>query len=297
MGHAKQIHSLTIILVGMLVFLTLFSPMQAPAGASESRLYFESLQKRLINDGFDRNNITKIYLQPQVKFDTDGLARYFIHREASLNYDQFASPKSIQKAKRYMQDHRAELEKAERVYGVNGEIITAIALVETRLGTYVGKRSVLNTLSTLASLSDPAVRNRSWDKISTMPRVKLTRNRFEKWSARKSKWAYKELKAFLQYSARENFEPAKINGSYAGAMGISQFMPSNIQPLARDGNSDGRIDLFDHADAIASIANYLKRYGWRPGLDREKQYQVLLYYNRSKYYANILLKIAKLLEN
>ena len=87
-----------------------------------------------------------------------------------------------------------------------------------------------------------------------------------------------------------------IRGSYAGAIGIPQFMPSNIISLGVDGDKNGRVDLFNHPDAILSVANYLHRYGWKPGLDKEKAYRVLFYYNHSKYYVNTLLQIAKRLK-
>lgn len=64
--------------------------------------------------------------------------------------------------------------------------------------------------------------------------------------------------------------PADIKGSYAGALGIAQFMPSNALSLAKDGDMDGKIDLFDHPDAIHSIANYLKQHGWKLGLTRRR---------------------------
>ena len=67
--------------------------------------------------------------------------------------------------------------------------------------------------------------------------------------------------------------PQEIVGSYAGAMGISQFMPSNALTLAVDGNRDGRINLFENEDAIASVANYLSHHGYRPGLNREGKIQ------------------------
>ena len=75
-------------------------------------------------------------------------------------------------------------------------------------------------------------------------------------------------------------------------MGISQFMPSNILIFAEDGDNDGRIDLFTHADAIASVANYLKQNGWRRGIDRKKARKVVWTYNHSDYYVNIIFKIS-----
>ena len=193
-----------------------------------------------------------------------------------------------------MDKHRAALENAEKTYGVNKEVITAIILVETRLGKDLGGPSTLNTLSTTASLSDPAVRDMFWGKI--LKSVRVTRQEYVEWAKKKSKWAYTELKAFLEYTDNAGKDPVGIYGSYAGAMGISQFMPSNIHMLGKDGNDDGQVDLFDHADAIASVANYLKHYGWHPGIDNKKAYKVLLRYNYSKYYANTILKITRQLK-
>lgn len=73
-------------------------------------------------------------------------------------------------------------------------------------------------------------------------------------------------------------------------------MPSSVFAYARDGNRDGRIDLFDHPDAIASIANYLKAAGWQPGIDRQKASKVIFQYNRSTYYVATILKVADLLK-
>ncbi|MEZ4578798.1 MAG: lytic murein transglycosylase [Desulfobacterales bacterium] len=114
-----------------------------------------------------------------------------------------------------------------------------------------------------------AARDRFWEKIPEKNRV--TRAEYEK-SCRKAEWAYKELVAFLTYMEKEGMEPQDIYdiiGSYAGAMSFAQFMPSNILILAEDSNDDGSINLFHHEDAIASIANYLKYYGWGNRHDRE----------------------------
>ena len=70
-------------------------------------------------------------------------------------------------------------------------------------------------------------------------------------------------------------------------------MPSNALNLAKDGNGDGKVDLFDHSDAIFSIASYLKHHGWRPGIEHEQAYKVIMRYHYSKYYANTVLKISE----
>ena len=278
---------------GLLITVFFFNA-QIAANAKNSDRYFESLQKSLIKDGFDKNIITRLYNQPQVYFEGKGVSRFLVHSEAKLNYDQFASNKSIHNALIYMDKYKKELAKAEKAYGVNGEIVTAIILVETRLGTILGGPSILNTLSTMASLADLDVRDMFWSTVSRS--TSLTRKQFEKWVKRKSKWAYNELKAFLKYTAAEKIDPASISGSYSGAMGIAQFMPSNILAFGKDGDGNERIDLFNHADAITSIASYLKHYGWHAGIGRKKAYQVIFHYNHSRQYVDVVLKVAERLK-
>jgi len=272
----------------------LIIPLITQAHASEGDLNFKSLEARLIKDGYDRNRINGIYSRPQVFFEIKGVSLFFKHDETRLNYGQFLSKKSIRNAKKYMKKHHGKLEKSENIYGVDKEIIAAIILVETRLGNTLGERSIMNTLSTMAALSDHRFRDRFYAKIPHSRKFK--RKKFEKKAIEKSKWAYAELKAFLTYTRREGLDPVLIKGSYAGALGIAQFMPSNILKYAKDGDKNGHVDLFNHADAIASIASYLKHYGWHMSVDRKKAHGIIRFYNRSTPYANTVLKIANRLK-
>lgn len=273
----------------LLMLTAIISPENA-MGVGKNHSYFESLQKRLIKDGFDSARITQLYSKPGVYFEGKGVSGFLVHRESRLNYDQFTRKKAIKGALKYMETHQGALERAEKEYGVDKEIITAIFLVETRLGTFLGGPSILNTLSTIAALADPDVRDMFWKNVSKSKEV--TRKQLEKWVARKSTWAYNELKAFLTYTDRVNMDPTAVSGSYSGAMGIPQFMPSNVIIFARDGDGDGRIDVFNHADAITSTASYLKHYGWHPGIDRKKAYKVIYHYNHSSQYVKTILKVS-----
>ncbi len=256
--------------------------------------YYGSLKNRLVADGFDKTGIKRLYKRKGVTFDVNGVSLYFVHREASLDYGQFTDKKTLKNAQKYLKTYASELKAAEIAYGVDRKVITAIILVESRLGKYFGKRLVMNTLSTMAALKDVKVRKILWNKIADS--TKLTKEKFTKKAVKKSDWAYGELKAFLEYTAGEKLDPMTITGSYAGAMGIPQFMPSNIITLARDGDKDGKIDLFNHADSIMSVASYLNHHGWRPGMSWKKAYDVVYKYNHSKYYVNTILEIAKLLK-
>jgi len=256
--------------------------------------FFESVQNRLTKDGFNRQKIQRLYDHKDVHFESEGVALFFVHSEAKLNYDQFTNEWSITRAKKYQQAHGPALARNEKAFGVDKNVITAILMVESGFGKYLGKRSAFNSLSTMAALADVETRKRFWKMIPTERR--LTRKEYEKKAQKKSTWAYKELKALIKYAVREGFDPVAIPGSYAGAVGLPQFMPSNILMYAKDGNGDGKIDLENHADAMASIANYLKRHGWQPGISRKKAEKVIYRYNHSSYYVNTILKISDLLK-
>jgi membrane-bound lytic murein transglycosylase B len=279
--------------LAMVFGFCLFSVAAGTAQSSDADVtpgFFTTLQTRLIKDGFDPQAIRDLYGQPGVGFEIRGVSLFFKHSEARLDYDQFLQSRRIEMARDYMIAYSGALSLAEDHYGVPREIITAILLVETQLGMLVGNQTVFNILSTMAALDDPAVRKTFWKELP--PEGRLTRKAFEKKADRKSSWAYAELKALLRYVQAEDMDPVAIRGSYAGALGYCQFMPSNALRLGVDGNGDERIDLFDHTDAIASVGNYLKYHGWKPGLTRPQQVQVILKYNYSKPYAETILKIA-----
>ncbi len=260
-----------------------------PVGAGQTS-EFEFLTQRLIQDGFDQEKTKVLFANKTISFDPDGVSLFFIHSESNLDYDQFSSPESIDDAQKYMVAHKESLDKAQEEFSVDKTIITAILLVETRLGAYLGKRTVINTLSTMAALTDKALAERVWRAIAN--NKKPDRATFDRKVDQKARWGYEELKALISYANREDIDPVSIKGSYAGAMGIPQFMPFNALVLAQDGNKDGRVDLFDHDDAIFSVANYLKHHGWKSGLSRQRQHEVLFQYNHSNYYVDALLKIS-----
>ena len=289
-NHARRHYTACIMLLAMTA-LCLWAPAST---AQEKNDHFNALRLRLIADGFSAESVSQIYSRPEVFVEADGVSRFFIHSEAKLNYDQFSSPESIEKAQRYLQENIAILTAAEATYGVDKRVITAILLVESRLGTLSGSRSALNILSTLAALTDPAFQEVFWRIIP--PERRITRERFNERVQKRAEWGYRELKALLRYAQREGIDPAAIASSYAGAVGYAQFMPTNILAYAQDGDQDGRVDLLVHADAVASIANYLKRHGWQPGIDRERQEKAIHAYNPSSYYVNAILKVADLLK-
>lgn len=148
----------------------------------------------------------------------------------------FVTPKQIEQGKDFYQAHQTVLEAAYQRFGVPPEIIVAILGIETRYGRVMGNDKVITALSTLAFDYPP-----------------------------RKKFFTQQLRAFLQMAKQEGFDPLVPVGSYAGAMGMAQFMPSSFLDYAIDYEGDGQRDLWHNPnDAIFSIANYLAKHGWQP---------------------------------
>jgi membrane-bound lytic murein transglycosylase B len=158
---------------------------------------------------------------------------------------RFIEPQRIQAGLRFWQTHRSDLERAEREYGVPASVVVAIIGVETFFGQYTGNFRVIDALATLA-FHFPA----------SHPRAAARESFFKG-----------ELEQFLALTSRSGADPMSIRGSFAGAMGLPQFMPSSWARHAVDFDGNGRIDLFNSpTDAIGSVANYFKAFDWRPGM-------------------------------
>jgi membrane-bound lytic murein transglycosylase B len=133
--------------------------------------------------------------------------------------------------------NRAALERAEREFGVPAQYVVAIIGIETRYGRNAGRWRVIDALTTLA--------------FDYPPRAEFFRD---------------ELTAYLLLARDEGINVYQTRGSYAGAFGIPQFMPGSARRYAVDFDGDGTIDLHrSQADAIGSVANFLRRHGWQPG--------------------------------
>ena len=148
----------------------------------------------------------------------------------------FLTPQRLQRGLEFWQQHVAALARAEQDYGVAPEYIVAIIGVETMYGGNTGRYSVLDALATLG--------------FDYPPRQDFFR---------------RQLREFFLLTREQDVDPASLTGSYAGAMGLAQFMPGSYRAYAVDFNADGKIDIWhDAEDAIGSVANYFVEHGWQP---------------------------------
>lgn len=156
---------------------------------------------------------------------------------------RFVEPVRIAAGVAFWRDHAQTLARAEADTGVPSEIIVGILGVETLWGRHMGDFRVLDALATLA-----------FDFPAAHPRA-----------AARQAFFRDELEQFLALAQRTETDPTSPRGSFAGAMGLPQFMPSSQVRYAVDFDGDGRVDLKSAADAIGSVANYLRAFGWKRG--------------------------------
>ena len=171
----------------------------------------------------------------------------------NLYRERFVEPKRIAAGVAFWQRHRETLERAQQATGVPPEIIVGIVGIETLYGKHAGGYRVIDALCTLA-----------FDFPAAHPRA-----------AQRTAFFRSELEAFLALTARNDMDPLAVRGSYAGAMGMPQFMPSSWEKYGVDFDGDGKVDLYGNAeDVIGSVANYFKVFQWRPGMPTHYALQI-----------------------
>lgn len=205
------------------------------------------IDKMVNKHGFDRQQLQEILSQAK---RLDSVLRLMDNQApttsvkppsgpngAWLRYrKKFITPDNVQNGVVFWNQYEDALNRAWQVYGVPPEIIVGIIGVETRWGRVMGKTRILDALATL-SFNYP----------------------------RRAEYFSGELETFLLRARDEQDDPLNLKGSFAGAMGYGQFMPSSYKQYAVDFSGDGHINLWDPVDAIGSVANYFKAHGWVKG--------------------------------
>ncbi|HEV3286640.1 MAG TPA: lytic murein transglycosylase B [Steroidobacteraceae bacterium] len=190
-------------------------------------------------DGMSRRQVRELLraAQPQAKIieamnrPIEKVAPWWEYR------DRFVTPERISDGVQFWAAHKESLERIAAQYQVPPEYIVAILGIETHYGRNTGHYRALDALATLA--------------FDYPPREKFFRS---------------ELEEFLVLARENKLDPLTVTGSYAGALGVPQFMPSQYRRYAVDADTDKRRDLWnDWDDILASVANYLREHGWTPG--------------------------------
>ena len=201
-------------------------------------------QSNALSRSWVRNTLAQARMLPEVAravtpAQGPGVRNWQVYR------DRMVDPVRVQAGVQFWLRNAQALERAESETGVPASVVVGILGVETIYGKRMGKYRVLDALATLA-----------FDFPASHPKAPA-----------RAAYFLQELEAFLVWCQATGHDPLTVRGSYAGAMGMAQFMPSSWQKYAVDFDADGRIDLFDNSqDAIGSVANYLAAFGWKAAM-------------------------------
>lgn len=214
-------------------------------------------------------------------------------KPAPLYYKGVVTARNAQLCREFIAANAQAFARAEARYGVPAAIAASLLFVETRLGKVLADvpENAFYTLASMAVSREPQSISQ-W--LPRMPGYERHLDWFAQTMPKRADWAYKEVRALLRHLLREKADPRKLPSSIYGAVGLCQFMPSNIAVYGADGDGDGKVDLFSVPDAVASLSNYLAKHGWKPGLMRERRHKILMAYNHSQTYANTILALSDL---
>jgi membrane-bound lytic murein transglycosylase B len=267
-----------------------------PAGGFLGTSFGTYLTERLVAEGFEKERVEALLADPRGEILKTTLTYAIVYRETKADYSHFLDPDRLGRARRFLREKEAVLREAERQFQVPAEITAAILMIESDFGNFRKLHRTFNVFATLVWADQPenfeTVRRHVRKRVPEAGDEKIQRR-----AGKKARWGYEQLVVLLKIADREGADPFLLEGSWAGAFGLPQFIPTSYWDYAVDGNDDRRVDLFDVDDAIYSIGNYLKRFGWKSGLTEEKKKAVLRRYNNSGLYVDTVLAAAARLES
>lgn len=251
------------------------------------------LQKRLRANGFPQAFINKALQSFDSSKSGQILKLNILGFLLNPDYRPHTSDEGTKKCKVFIVENNEAFSLAENQYGVKKEIIASLLWVESRLGENHGRYHVASVyLSLLLGQQNEAQKNLLSEAQKMGGRVnKFLVSKIKKRAGIKSRWAIGELWALYKMDKQNSKVLSELRGSYSGAFGYSQFLPSSFVLWAKSFKSQGAPDLYNPKDAILSVANYLRQNGYRKG--KEKSYKKSLYmYNKSNDYGEAILKLA-----
>ncbi len=305
--HTLRRHLLHCVLVLCCCALPPAAASARPGGQAETAADagWTPLVDKLAADGLDKAALMRLFAGGTVEYSPEIMARKvdaMVRKEfepkpkpgrktlEQSSYRHFLTPEAIAGAVRFVRQNKAAFDKAQREYGPPPELVAAFLVVETNLGTYLGDR---DALSVLASLARASTLEQIAPYMKTLHGEPARREFAATAAADRAQWAFRELAALLRYAAAKKQQPGTIPGSIYGAIGICQFMPSNALRFGVDADGDGIVDLFCPADAIVSVASYLRGHGWKPGMTPQETRDVVYAYNHSDLYVLGVMTVAE----
>ena len=234
--------------------------------ANEIRKYFERHRFERIGEMFKLNVTEPLVL-------------------SNRKYSHFTEAYAMRLARRFSGRWRTMLKRAERKFGVDREVIVGILLVETSFGRITGQHNLFSVYASTYLDSYELTRSAEFQSLDSKLQQRVQR---------KMEWALDELTALFKIAKRyENLKIATLKGSYAGAFGLCQFLPSSYlnYAVSAEPKRSPTPNLFWQPDAIYSVAHYLSQHGFRKPADSDAARKAIFAYNNSDVYVDTVLAV------
>ena len=269
-------------------------PPAPPVASSDAYRGWEYLAAKLIADGIPEPAVREIYGSPRMPRFTR-VAFALNPRETHEQYGFFRHPSRLNEARACLERFAASFAEAERDFEVDKHVIAAIMLVETHCGRVTGDAPIIDRLSRMAGVGASDNLQFNYERLHAQNPA-VTMDQVQARAAYLEATFYPEVLALVRIAAGTKESVFEYKGSYAGAFGLPQFLPSAYLKFGIDADHDGKVSLFSGPDAIASVANYLSSYGWRNDAPEAAKKQVVWKYNHSEAYVDTVMAIAAALD-
>ena len=269
--------------------ILLLLPVKLWAGSELSR---EFIEQRLVDKGMDKLQVHSMISDSRISTQPDIVILNLFYSTPRGTEKQpeimCIDPKSVKKGRIFIKENKESLSSLEKRFGTSPQIITAILIAESKLDTYPMRYNVVTAYINLASLLDPdylgEIRKRYAGEYPLLNNEDTIKRAQEK-----AQWALDELYHLVYIANELKIDPLSVMGSFAGAIGPAQFIPSTFRTYGIDGDEDGVRNPFNMKDAGASIGNYLNSLGWSEEAPLDIKRKAVWNYNHSEVYVNTIM--------
>jgi membrane-bound lytic murein transglycosylase B len=257
--------------------------------------FFRPVIEKYTAAGGDTNFIRSLIMDKRSEFNEKYVKINISGFLKKSDYSHYYNARSVNRTKDFLAKYHEDFDSCAIRYSVPREVIAAIIWIETRNGSYLGLNYVASVfLSTaMADRSEYIEMNINNAKkifYQSKEDIQALETQIRQRAIKKSNWALGELLALEKIYLSTNISVFDLRGSYAGAFGMPQFLPSSFMKWGIDGNDDGIVDLYNPVDAIYSVANYLKTNGWDSTLIGQRA--AVFHYNNNNSYVDAVLNLA-----
>lgn len=257
--------------------------------------FFKPLIEKYKIAGGDTIFLRYLLIDPRSEFDEKYVRINISGFLKKSDYSHYYNARSVNNTRDFLYKYRENFDSCESKFPVPKEVISAIIWIETRNGTYLGRNHIASVFLSTSMADRPEFieMNENYARklySSSQKDLQTIDEEIIRRAYKKADWALNELLALEKIYKGTNIPVLDLKGSYAGAFGIPQFLPTSFVKWAIDGDNDGTVDIYNPVDAIYSIANYLRTNGWDSTSFGQRT--AIYHYNNNNNYVDAVLNLA-----